>query len=393
MRVPAAFIFSRSRVVTGFGASDMGGRQGVELYDLTLPEIAVRQLGVRHGELRGGDDAIAKTDDVEIEGARAPALAALAPRFDLDRAAVLQQLERLERGHEQDHLIEVGPLRHRSQRCGLFDARRGDEVRVTQGGEPQPAAGQMRLPAPQIRAQRHIGALEIARHSTLANPRVRSRNRPATSSRSRVARSRSESPVAASPARADTPSASARFCNEIAATALMRWRSRPNASSCSPAVDAMRCACAVASAVARTIASSASSASDESSSTPATLTCPRRICSTTSPTWRWMSATSSPASAAAPALCSARRRTSSATTANPLPCFPARAASMAAFNASRLVMSENSRIDAMKPVMRRLITPSCCTLPELSPTNALRATSRVSASLMRSRLRLATSLA
>ena len=36
---------------------------------------------------------------------------------------------------------------------------------------------------------------------------------------------------------------------------------------------------------------------------------------------------------------SASLRTSSATTANPLPCSPARAASIAAFNASKLVCS------------------------------------------------------
>src|ERR1041385_949322 len=39
-----------------------------------------------------------------------------------------------------------------------------------------------------------------------------------------------------------------------------------------------------------------------------------------------MSCTSSPASSAALPLCSASRRTSSATTAKPLPCFPARRA-------------------------------------------------------------------
>src|SRR5213596_161891 len=95
---------------------------------------------------------------------------------------------------------------------------------------------------------------------------------------------------------------------------------------------------------------------------------------------RWMSCTSSPASRAVLELCSASRRTSSATTAKPLPCLPARAASMAAFNANRLVMSASSRIDAMNPVMRRLTCPSPWTLLEASPTNALRATSRPMAS-------------
>jgi hypothetical protein len=45
----------------------------------------------------------------------------------------------------------------------------------------------------------------------------------------------------------------------------------------------------------------------------------------------------SPISCAATWLRSASLRTSAATTAKPLPCSPARAASMAAFSASRLV--------------------------------------------------------
>src|SRR5258707_6764837 len=126
MGVPASFIFRRSRIVTGFGASDMRGRQAIELADLALPEIAVRQLRVRHGELRCDDGAIAETDDVEIECTRPPALTALAPRLDLDRAALLQQLERLERRYEQDHLIEIRPLLHRTHGIGLLHARSGN---------------------------------------------------------------------------------------------------------------------------------------------------------------------------------------------------------------------------------------------------------------------------
>src|SRR5438445_643743 len=215
----------------------------------------------------------------------------------------------------------------------------------------------------------------------------------ATSSSSRVARSSSETPWAASLARVATSSASVRLRLAISATAWIRCRSLPNARSCSCAASAMRLACAVASAVAATIASSASSAAAERSSTPPTFTWPRRICSTTSPTSRWMSCTRPPASSAALPLCSASRRTSSATTANPLPCFPARAASIAAFSASRLVMSASSRIDAMNPVIRRLSWPSACTLAELSPTKPLRATSRSMASRICWRFLLATSLA
>src|SRR5207247_714502 len=84
----------------------------------------------------------------------------------------------------------------------------------------------------------------------LAKPRVSSRSMVATSSSSRVARSRSESPWAASLARVATSSASVRLRLAISATAWIRRRSLPNARSCSCAASATRLACAVASAVA-----------------------------------------------------------------------------------------------------------------------------------------------
>src|SRR5215471_312301 len=240
MRVPAAFIFRRSSVVTGLGASDMGGRQRVELHDLALPEITVRQLGMRYGELRRRNRTVAEADDIQVQRTRPPAFSALPPRLHFDRAALLQQLARLERRHQQYHLIEEGPLLDGPERRRFLDARGGDKVGPAHGRQAQPSVREVGLAVPEIRSEGDVGPLEVVGHSTLANPRVRSRSRPATSSRSRVARSRSVSPVAASPARAETPSASARFCNEIAATALMRWRSRSNAASCSPALEAMR---------------------------------------------------------------------------------------------------------------------------------------------------------
>src|SRR5512135_2189295 len=128
MRVPAAFIFNRSSVVTGLGASDMRGRQRVELHDLALPEVAVLQLRVWHGELRSGDDAVAEANDVQVEGTGPPALPAFAPRFHLDREAMLHQRQRLERRHEQHHLIEVRLLLHRAKGSRFLDARSGDEM-------------------------------------------------------------------------------------------------------------------------------------------------------------------------------------------------------------------------------------------------------------------------
>ena len=71
----------------------------------------------------------------------------------------------------------------------------------------------------------------------------------------------------------------------------------------------------------------------------------------TSRTWLRMNCTVFATSSAAVALESARRRTSSATTAKPRPCSPARAASMAALSASRLVWEEICLIRSMKSVI------------------------------------------
>src|SRR6266516_1606663 len=375
--------------------------QRLQLRHLAAPEVAVGELGMGHRQPRLGHHAIAVADDVQVQGAGPPALAALPAALPFDLQERAQQLARLERRLQQHHLVEEGSLPNRPERRRLLDPRGGHEPGVGQRGQALSGEREMRRAVADVRPQGHEDPFErggwhggiLSAQATLAKPRVSSRSIPATCSSSRVACSSSASPRAASLARVATPSASPRFFPAISATALMRWRSRENASSCSPAADAMRWACVVASAVAATIASSASNAAADSSSTPPPLTCPRRICSTTSPTWRWMSCTSSPASSAAVALCSARRRTSSATTANPLPCFPARAASMVAFNASRFVMSASSRIEAMNPVMRRLTWPSSCTWPEASLTKVLSATSRWIASRICCRFLFATSLA
>ncbi|MNH21508.1 hypothetical protein D3C79_813190 [compost metagenome] len=57
----------------------------------------------------------------------------------------------------------------------------------------------------------------------------------------------------------------------------------------------------------------------------------------------------------------ARERTSSATTAKPRPCSPARAASMAALSASRLVCSAMPRMTSSTMLMLALSASSCDT--------------------------------
>src|SRR5438270_54736 len=75
---------------------------------------------------------------------------------------------------------------------------------------------------------------------------------------------------------------------------------------------------------------------------------------------------------------SASLRTSSATTANPRPCSPARAASMAAFRASRLVCSARSSITSMILPMSSARCPSA---PMISPEELMVVLIRFSQSL------------
>ncbi|MNN39148.1 hypothetical protein D3C81_1531760 [compost metagenome] len=80
-------------------------------------------------------------------------------------------------------------------------------------------------------------------------------------------------------------------------------------------------------------------------------------------------------SAVAPAVRCASERTSSATTAKPRPISPARAASMAAFKASRLVWSAIERITVNTPPMVADSSARCsiiCALPCTSSTSACR---------------------
>ena len=78
------------------------------------------------------------------------------------------------------------------------------------------------------------------------------------------------------------------------------------------------------------------------------------------------------------AVRSARLRTSSATTAKPRPCSPARAASMAAFNANKLVWSAISRIvDTICPMVLDKASSLCSFSAEFLTVSAMVAISRV----------------
>src|SRR6185437_3767009 len=167
MRSPRSFMARSSWVVTGLVSSAIRsrarGRSRLELCQLALPEGAVRNLGVRDHELRLAHDAIAEADDVQVQGPRSPAnpRPALATALRFDRVQEVEQLGGIEGGLEQDHLVEVSPLRYRPEGGGLLDAGLAEQARARQGREARPRVREMRGAIADVRAQRHVHALRL----------------------------------------------------------------------------------------------------------------------------------------------------------------------------------------------------------------------------------------
>jgi hypothetical protein len=112
-----------------------------QLGDFALPEIAVRQLRVRNGQVRLSHRHVAVPHDIEVEGPRPPPLAAFSAPLALDAAAVLEERRRLQGGFEQNHLIQIWRLRNRSEGRRLLDS----------GCRDQPGAGKRAEPCARIR--------------------------------------------------------------------------------------------------------------------------------------------------------------------------------------------------------------------------------------------------
>ena len=141
-----------------------------------------------------------------------------------------------------------------------------------------------------------------------------------------------------------TSSAEAEDCSATAATSPTSVWMRPVPAEMRSTASAMSSTRVVTST---TAASMFANASRASATVRAPASVREALLSTTSTTravscWIW--AISSAIEPAADWEPSASWRTSSATTANPRPCSPARAASMAAFNASRLVWAASAEI-------------------------------------------------
>ena len=129
MRSPFSYISSRVRVVT----LDMFSFQ---LGDFTLPEIAVRKLGVRNRQVWLPHHLLAVAHDIEVEGPRSPALATFPSPLRFDAPAMDQERSRRQRSFEQNHLVQVRRLRNRPERLCLFDPRGGDQARTGKRAEP-----------------------------------------------------------------------------------------------------------------------------------------------------------------------------------------------------------------------------------------------------------------
>ncbi len=145
MRSPFSFISSRVRVVT----LDMFSFQ---LGDFTLPEIAVRKLGVRNRQVRLPHHLVAVAHDIEVEGPRSPALATFPPPLRFDAPAVHQERSRRQRRFEQNHLVQIRRLRNRPERLCLFDLGGGDQARPGKPAEPRSCIRQVCCAIAQIAA-------------------------------------------------------------------------------------------------------------------------------------------------------------------------------------------------------------------------------------------------
>src|SRR3989449_2199519 len=141
MRSPRSFRARRSCVVTDLVSSAIGSRarrgRGVELRQLALPEEPVRKLGVWDHERGLAHRSIAEADDIQVERPRSPAnaRAPLAAALGFDGVEVNEQLGGLEGGFEQDHLVQVCPLWHRSEGGRLLDAGLPQQAGARQGRE------------------------------------------------------------------------------------------------------------------------------------------------------------------------------------------------------------------------------------------------------------------
>ena len=107
------------------GMNEVGGELGKRFEN----EAALVETGVRDGEREVVDDAIVVEQDVEIDGARTPALCGgFPPALALNRLELCQQRVRIERGVNFGDSVEVRSLRRSADRLRLKDRRHLDKA-------------------------------------------------------------------------------------------------------------------------------------------------------------------------------------------------------------------------------------------------------------------------
>src|SRR5688500_7250536 len=106
IRCPAAFMAARSSTERGRVSAFIG----TQFCQLSTPEVAIGQLGMRNDKVLLVYAPVAEAHDVEVQRPGPPALRPGAPLLSLDGLAPRQEGARLQPGIEQHHLIKVGRL-------------------------------------------------------------------------------------------------------------------------------------------------------------------------------------------------------------------------------------------------------------------------------------------
>lgn len=109
-------------------------------------------MRVRDAQARVVDDDAVDPEDVEVEGARAPALAAHAAKRSLDAQQKIEQREGGLSGLKQGRGVQEISL-WRADRRGLDEGAVGEQGRVRQRGEGCDGAAQGRLAVAEVGAE------------------------------------------------------------------------------------------------------------------------------------------------------------------------------------------------------------------------------------------------
>src|SRR5215204_687039 len=167
-RSPRCFFASTSRTVIRGAAPPppllIGApgvtRQGlIKLRDLSLPERAIGDTGMRHDELRAVHTAVAEAYDIQVDRARPPPALTHPARRALDLLQPVEERGWLECRLDGNHLIEVRRLGEATERFRFFDLRCTQHSALRGGGDGFPRAIEIRASIAEVRSERDVGDL------------------------------------------------------------------------------------------------------------------------------------------------------------------------------------------------------------------------------------------